>query len=530
MTEIPNQCIRLLYFADGGINAYNLWDPFSEEQLRGFVDAFADNDIDILSQKIYAGGGTKPGLFVPEHPDFPWWRNDRFRNLIDSGVQPLEVMIEQAHRRGMKFFCKMRMSDWHKRTVEESGFVGQHPELQNPTTSKDRPSLDYTHQAVHDHHTALVDELARRFDIDGITFNFIRGWFNFPREVARERHHHMTAFIRQAREVLNTWCERKQKKIELSVIVPSPMTLCEALGNDVKTWIAEGLVDYVTPANGHYSDPNLDHQPLATLCRESGVTYCPALQSHVAVDDKANLLKPEQIRAVVKGMASAGADAVGVFNWQYYWARRGGSASYPGGVSGFPLALGYLRELRDTRVLECEPRHYWFRPIGMEWKTGDGMIEDAYRVTFRRAAGERGEYCFRLPEDLAESGGAQIFVHVIGLSAPTDEALEAAATSDLSTKAPGLAPMWEDEIQIEINGQSIPAANLRRVYHAEGRPETFGRPLPAYTSLWFDLESPPAVNGDNTLGVTLVTTSDGPADVVIEEVEVVVMPKPVGAP
>jgi hypothetical protein len=76
----------------------------------------------------------------------------------------------------------------------------------------------------------------------------------------------------------------------------------------------------------------------------------------------------------------------------------------------------------------------------------------------------------------------------------------------------------------------IAAANLRRVYHAEGRPEKFGRPLPAHTSLWFDLESPPAVNGDNTLGVTLVTTRDGPADVVIEEVEVVVMPKPIGAP
>ena len=102
--------------------------------------------------------------------------------------------------------------------------------------------------------------------------------------------------------------------------------------------------------------------------------------------------------------------------------------------------------------------------------------------------------------------------------------------NDLSTKAPGLAPLWQDAVQIDINGAIIPDANLRRVYHAEGRLEKFGRPLPAYTSLWFDLESPPAVNGDNTLGVTLVTTSDGPADVVIEEVEVVVMPKPVGAP
>ena len=522
--------IRLIYFADGGINAYNLWDPFTEGQLRAFVDAFADNGIDILSQLVYAGGGTKPGLFVPEHPDFPWWRNDRFRDLIDSGVQPLEVMIEQAHRRGMKFFCKMRMSDWHKRTVEESGFVGRHPELHNPATSADRPTLDYTHQVVRDHHAALVDELARRFDIDGITFNFIRGWHNFPRASARERHHHMTAFVREGRDILERWSRRKQKELELSVIVPAPMTLCDALGNDVKTWITEGLVDYVTPANGHYSDPNLDHEPLSTLCRESGVTYCPALQSHVAVDDKVNLLKPEQIRAVVKGMVDAGAGGIGVFNWQYYWAGRGGSARYPGGVSGFPLALDYLRDVRDPRALESGPRHYWFRPIGMTWKTGDGVIEDAYRVTFRRAEGEHGAYRFRLPEHLMECGDAQVFVHIIGLSGPTAAAREAPATSDPSTNAPGPAAPWPDEIQIDINGQNIATANVRRAFHAEGRVEEFGRRLPAYTSLWFDLASPPAVHGANTLGVTLVKTSDGPNDVVIEEVEVVVMPKPVPAP
>jgi len=99
-----------------------------------------------------------------------------------------------------------------------------------------------------------------------------------------------------------------------------------------------------------------------------------------------------------------------------------------------------------------------------------------------------------------------------------------------STKAPALAPLWQDAVQIDINGAIIPAANLRRVCHSEGRPEKFGRPLPAYTLLWFDLESPPAVNGDNTPGVTLVTTSDGLAGVVIEEVEIVVMPKPVDAP
>ncbi len=58
MAEITNKFIRLLYFADGDIGACHLWNPFSEEPLRGFVDAFGDNDIGLLSKLIYAGGGT----------------------------------------------------------------------------------------------------------------------------------------------------------------------------------------------------------------------------------------------------------------------------------------------------------------------------------------------------------------------------------------------------------------------------------------------------------------------------------------
>ena len=93
----------------------------------------------------FPGGALKPGLFVPEHPDFSYWPNEKLKPLIASGVQPLEVMIDQAHKRGMKFFCKLRLTDWHRmRSAEESDFIARYPEFQTPDRKTGR-TLDYSY-------------------------------------------------------------------------------------------------------------------------------------------------------------------------------------------------------------------------------------------------------------------------------------------------------------------------------------------------------------------------------------------------
>ena len=161
-------------------------------------------------------------------------------------------------------------------------------------------------------------------------------------------------------------------------------------------------------------------------------------------------------------MYAGGAHGISVFNWVYYWARRGGQARYPGPVSGHPMALGYLRDARDPVRLDEGPRHYWFRPIGMTWKADRRTYYDNYRVTFPRSVGARGEYRFRLPEDLATCGRCELFVHVLGLHSTESDP--------------------QDNVMLAVNGVPIPSHSVRRVFHADGRLERFGGPLPPYTS------------------------------------------------
>lgn len=505
--DSANSRSGLLYFADGGIVVNNLWDPFSPDQLIRYVDDFADCGIDILSQMVFAGGTTKPGLFAPDHPDVTWWENEHFRGMIDRGEQPIECMIGRAHERGMRFFAKLRMSDWHDHPPEARPFVTAHPELHNPSWPT-RPVLDYSHARVREYHLSLIDELARRFDLDGISLNFIRSWYSFPKEVGRNYQSVMTDFMRQVRRCLHGHAERKGRSLELGVIVLPVVELCEDLGYDLQAWAEEGLIDYLSCGNGHYTDPNQDHRPWANLCRGTGCRYYPMLQCGISQQDKVGLLRPEHIRALARAMYDGGADGISVFNWVYYWARRGGVARYPGPGSGHLTALDYLRELRGPDAQADGSRHYLFRPIGMEWEASGRIYEENYRVVFPRRVGARGEYRFYLPEDLARCGRCELFVHALGLNSSNGQ------------------DGARDQVALDVNGRAIPPAQIRRTFHLAGRLERFGAPLPPHTTLWFELAAPPARRGENTLGVHLTQTGTGESmDVTLEEVEVVVTPR-----
>lgn len=522
---------RLIYHADGGMNVHNLWEPFREEQLTRHIDDFAENGVDIFSQLTFAGGALKPGLFVPEHSEFAWWRNDKLRKLVDTGVQPIEIMIDRAHRQGMKFFAKLRMSDWHRRSVEESGFVGRHPELQNPSMIV-RPALDYTHPEVRRYHLDLIDELVRRFDLDGITLNYTRSWQCFPTEAGGERHALMTDFVRTVRRLLDDYQQRKGRRIELCAIMLPHVDLCRRFGLDVESWIRENLIDIVCVGNTGTSDPNMDHAPWAGPCAAARCRYFPMVQI-VTPQSKAGTLAPEHLRALAKGMYGGGADGIAMFNWVHYWAR-GDRVEI-----GYPLSLTYMRDLRDPDVLDDGARHYRFRPLGAQWPAREGVMRDDFRVTMPRRAGVRGAYPFRLPETLAETGGAHLYMKVIGLAPQTPEA-QIRSARVASDRFPEISDQgWPDRLEIDVNGAVVPPELVRRVFRAEGQSKTDGRALEPFTLIWFALSSPPARRGLNTVGLRIleapvpddvdprsVEALDRTDAIVIEELDVTVMPRP----
>ena len=506
---------RLLYCHDSGIVPYNTWDPFTPDQLRQVANDLADVGVDTYVQLLFSAGTTRPpGIWKPRHKGIEFSGHSRFQPLHDEGTQPLDILIDQAHRRGMKFIGKLRMSDRHSRTG--SGFVAQHPEWY----IKEYPGApDYSHEPVRQYMLAVMEEIVRRFDVDGLELNFIRACHCFRPALARESQPIMTEFVGRVRALLDQQGNIKKRKLILGVRVPQTLDECHNLGYDIPTWIRSELIDYVAPCDFHCSDFNAPYEEFAALTRGSQCRLYPTVHPPMlARIDK--LMRPENYRALAHTMYAAGADGISVFNYMYHWARRGGIPRYAGPETGYPLALSYLRDLGDPRKLAERSRHYAFYPLWSaspyDGTSRTGATKNDRLVLRRDEIGQRGEYQFRLYED-GRNVRATLFFRAIGLTE-------------------------KDEVEVDLNGHKMPADRIVRAWNPYGRWDEgkewedprgfskrrwrFERPLPAFSSFWFDLKDLPLVMGINKLGLRLIRADSGTTDdIIVDEVEVTVIPQ-----
>ena len=467
-------------------------DPARSEDLVEWVDALAHHGMDTYAQAIYAQGWTvffRSDRF--EYDARP--QHQRFVPMMDAGITPLEVLIEQTHKRNMEFVAKFRMNDRHGNGGQGARFI-----LDNPSWQLEEfpGGQDFSFAPVRDYVFSVADEVVDRFDVDGLLFNYIRHGHCFPTDVASDRQIVMTGFLRRIREMLDRRGAQQRKTLTLGVMIPQTLEECHNLGFSLPTWVREGIVDYICPCDFHYPDFNASYEEFSQLTRESNCLLYPTLSPTLCHGDDTTLLRPENYRALAQNFYGAGADGVSVFNYQYHWARKGGTARYPGPVEGYPLSLSYLRDLRDPKTVASRTRHYRFHPLWGGTSPTRAMKDDKTILT--REVGSTGEYRFRLCEGNTPDIQAALYF-----------------------TAQGLLP--EDKIAIKLNGTRI--QNLQRVFHPDGRLETFGRPLPPFSSVWFNLNQESLNNGDNHLQIQLThSAADTDGEVVIDEVEVAVMP------
>ena len=513
----PRGDVRIVFAQDGTITRYPLWDapsPADErhrpQQLRRAVADLACAGVDVLAQRVFSAAGV--AFFRPEHPD-----HVHYPYPIDppqeEGVEAIDILIDECHKRGMRFVAKFRMSDRHLRSAR--GFITTHSEWWlkgkdfgadrcgfdfSKDFGADRCAFDFTYEEVRNWYAGLMEEIVRRFDVDGLELNFIRHEHCFPAATARERCPIMTGFLRRIREILDAGSTNRGRKLWLGVRVPQTLEECLGLGYDVPTWIKAGLIDYVAPCDFFYSDFNARYEEFAELTRSSDCMLFPAIHPVLCETDDVGLMRPENYRAIARNMYAAGADGLSTFNYMYHWSCRGGFV-YPGSHAGYPLALAWLRELRDPERLAEGPRHYLFYPLsGASPVAATGFPKNDH-ILLKRQVGSSGTYRFRIAENLNQPG----------------------VISEIFVTARNMTP--EDKVQFSINGTFVPASTIKSVWNQDGRPESLGRPLGPHMSFMWRFNCPPATFGDNTLGAELTGLAPEPTeDIIIDEIEFEVVP------
>ena len=315
-----------------------------------------------------------------------------YKVLTAAGVDPFGVAVNQFRKDGCTVLAKVRMNDAHH--VAEAGIPGMasqfwldHPEWRigsmeekaggevsfesypcvgGPNTlipafiKEVRPHLlDYAVPQVREHRLAIVREFMQRYDLQGLTLNFLRTLFcvSFPSKNA----HHLTSFVAECRKIVDeTVSKRGKSKPILGAMVPWDPDFCRVIGLDVEKWIRDGLLDYVSPTENFLSDFRMTIEPWVKLASGTscavlpGITGATSFATDVCIPEEYEMeaqgitkVTRENIRALVHGFYAEGADGVSFFNfyeWAYHHLFPLPDICLPEGIKGKERRYTYLKE------------------------------------------------------------------------------------------------------------------------------------------------------------------------------------------
>ncbi len=274
----------------------------SEALLRENIAALADTPVKTLVYCLGMGGDlmlydTKVASQVgwrkapDEKPNsFMAMRMENARVCIGQGADAVRTAGEEAKRIGLFFIPSLRMNDAHFMVHPEGhsmtgAFWFKH---RDQYTIKDSPLsfqpaygnlLDYSHAEVRQHRLDTAFEaIERNRDlIDGFELDFNRFQVFFPKGKAAEGAPKITEMIRQVRARLDQVAQQQRRSLYLFVRIPPSLADSRFAGLEVDTWIREGLVDVVSPAQIMTLAGDMPIRDLLELGKRHGVKVYPSL-------------------------------------------------------------------------------------------------------------------------------------------------------------------------------------------------------------------------------------------------------------
>jgi hypothetical protein len=354
-------------------HADGLWVPAGEYLPLPTIHSLAD----ALAPRIGPLAKTKTqGLSYCGNFGLPIWELKR-DHIAALGDDPLQPILQFWKRDGRTFFFSMRMNDIHHAWFNWAHLWSdfhrsqRHLFLKPPTdkeweaeflpwfegkTSK-RPAIstssvafDYSRAEVRTYYLETLREACRRYDQDGVELD----WLRYP-DLFREGEVNvaiMTAFVRDARAVLDEAGKRRGHPLRLLARVPVTPEQALSVGLDVEAWLKAGWLDAVIAGPGtSFSSCPLERW--VDLAHRHGVPVYGSMERQ----NRNNVPRygsPETLRAAIATLWEKGADGLYFFN---FYIR-----------DEMPL----LDEFADRALLARLPKEYFLESGGDKDLTKSG--------------------------------------------------------------------------------------------------------------------------------------------------------------
>lgn len=279
--------------------------------------------------------------------------------LDQAGIDVYARWIARARRHGITPWLSMRMNDVHyvndPRAYIHSEFWREHPEFRRVPyrfTSWNDRAFDYGQSEVRDYHFRLIEELAERYDFDGLELDWMRFGFHFRPGHEAEGAVQLNAFTERARRLLDGWEKRRGHRIRLGARVPSRPQTALGLGMDAVAWARAGWIDWlvITPFWATI-ETDMPVELWRSLLTGTGVELCAGLEA---------LLRPywaptpvlinsiETVRGAALALLHRGADRIYLYNYMDFEPTNDQAHDYP----------RLLREIGDPAAMAGQPRRH----------------------------------------------------------------------------------------------------------------------------------------------------------------------------
>ena len=409
-----------------------------------------------------------------------WHAKSALKELIEQGTDILDITIRLAHERGKLVLAEMRMSDAHHYHGGLANplfphFVWQHPELciQRDDGTPDIV-LDYSYQEVRARRIAVLRDIAENYDVDGFNLNWMRWCRHFPKGRQRQNAGILTEFLHDVRAMLDEVAQtRGRRRYLLSHYVATEVEESLDIGCDVRTWVREGLADFIMPMDFHFTDFGIRTEEFVEAAANTDCGIYPALQlGMIFLKDNGHTttytMSVDKFRAAISNLYAWGAAGVSCFNFSCW-----------GFDPRYAERMAQTFELiRSPKELLRGVRHYHYVPI---WKDHGGTCPTgkhrAQSLQFRiDELGQRLTFIFRMADGRAgEKLRGTLLVRINNGTV-------------------------YDVYELDINGKAIGTGKVtvadRGLIEAHG----FGS-YPPGIDLRVRLEDCPPFAGDNVLGI-----------------------------
>ncbi len=399
---------RIIYYDDSSELLMCGAGTMRRETVEGWVDQLAGTQVDALSWvagipdvcyfdtsegEVFGAGHESLNASVST---WSWQVSENIESLIRSGNDPMKVLCERCHHHGIAFLAAFRMNDEHAMAKDDdplsSRFLLDHLDWRVPGR---RGALDYSIREVRDHRFDIIQEAAGRYDIDGIELDWMRWGVMFPKGLEQEKAPILTQFVRRIRKMLGRVARKKGRdRLMLGTRVAPTVEATEEMGIDVKTWIAEGFLDYLIPSDFYYTDFNMPVETFKELTRGTKCALYPSVHTMRSSDDTRPLTEAH-LRAAAHNFYSGGADGISMYN--FFVGQLSLPDSYmPSALirDSWHIAMNSIREIGNPEIVAGRDRHYAYYPMWpAAWPAGGGQVPDAISRPFRERSLGSGR-CF----------------------------------------------------------------------------------------------------------------------------------------